>query len=437
MQLSLFSYDTLVSAKRTKNERSGVHAWHPYYAGYAEDFVSSAIEYLHLQPGEFVLDPWNGSGTTAVVGARHNLNTIGLDVNPVMNIFSMSKTGYSLAKSDSIYNNAREIVEKLKDRGLDISLTQNDPLLDFMSPSLCKLTRTTHQIIQEKFDAYEKIEENFSNVFSDSYNMSNPIQDFLTAGLFITSRKLAGYKGGSNPTWVKTLDKKNPVKSENFTKTYLNQITTMINELKNAGIEKTPSVKHIARNADSRSLPLKSESVDGIITSPPYLTRIDYAMSTRPELLILSDEKELRRIRELTMGAPVIVDKKITPKKNWGEICNKILASVENHTSKAAKSYYYPNMLQYFRDAEQSMKEIVRVLKPNKKALVVVQSSYFKEHEIPLGEIYVEMCTLMGAKAKIQHRDLVKGHMAHLNLKSNSYIRKKIFYEDVVEVEKI
>ena len=93
-------------------------------------------------------------------------------------------------------------------------------------------------------------------------------------------------------------------------------------------------------------------------------------------------------------------------------------------------------MLQYFKNAELSLREIIRVLKPNSKALIVVQSSYFKEHKINLGEIYVENCKNLGVKSKIISREIIRSHLAHVNTKSNRYKKKKFYLEDVVCITK-
>jgi hypothetical protein len=47
----------LASAKRSLSERKGIHSWHPYYAGYSEAFVTSAIEYLGINKSQILLDP--------------------------------------------------------------------------------------------------------------------------------------------------------------------------------------------------------------------------------------------------------------------------------------------------------------------------------------------------------------------------------------------
>ena len=424
----------LVSAKRTKNERVGVHAWHPYYAGYAESFVESSINYLNLKKNDVVLDPWNGSGTTALVANRKFINTLGFDVNPVMNIFSNAKTGVILEHETKIKKAVKHLIHRLKLQELE-SIDAKDPLLDFMSESLCSITRTIFSLIDNT-----NIE---SNLCSDSIKSKmkdkifiNPFSDFLKACLFISSRSAAGYSGGSNPTWVKTLEKKPEVSIDQFALIFSELAKAMIKDLKDSAISPNKNTLHIAADGDSRSLNVKTSSIDAIITSPPYLTRIDYAISTGPELLILSDRKFLRKTRELTMGAPVIVDKNIPVIDQWGEQCKKLLNDVAEHPSKAAKSYYLPNMLQYFKDAWFSLKEIKRVLKKGRKALIVVQTSYFKEHEIPLGEIYLEMASSLNMKGKIVYRDIVRGHMAHVNTKSNQYKKDKVYYEDVVELTK-
>jgi hypothetical protein len=213
-------------------------------------------------------------------------------------------------------------------------------------------------------------------------------------------------------------------------------VNFMIQSLKFSSLPILDNTFYLSLETDSRRINIHNNSIDGIITSPPYLTRIDYAMSTRPELLIISNPSILRKIREKTIGAPVIVDKNIQVNSLWGTTCVELLENVNNHTSKAARSYYLPNMLQYFRDIELSVREILRVLKPTAQALIVVQSSYFKEHEINLGQIYVEICKNLGVHSVIVNKEAVRNHMAHVNTKSNKYKSGKIYCENVILVTK-
>lgn len=423
----------LVSAKRKRNERSGVHAWHPYYAGYAESFVDSAIDYLDLNGDSLVLDPWTGSGTTQLVCAKRGIRAIGFDVNPVMINFTNAKTGPVLSSHESLKKLSIALKERLE--GKRLRAANEDPLLEWMSNSLCGAMREIYKTISD-IDFSKMEATSLFNCVSEQPENS-PLdchRSFFTAALFVLGRELAKYAAGSNPTWTKATESHLEYSSYEVIESFLTQCEKMLREVKSLGI--APHTTNIALTGDSRSLPIRESSIDGIITSPPYLTRIDYAISTRPELLLLGDADHLRRTRELTMGAPVIVDKNVRPQPSWGQSANLLVEIVSNHKTKAAKSYYLPNILQYFRDADMSLNEIIRVLKPGARALIVVQSSYFKEAEINLGEMYVEMANQRGCKSGIANRDVVRGHMAHVNTKSSEYKSEKVYYEDVVEVQK-
>lgn len=65
---------------------------------------------------------------------------------------------------------------------------------------------------------------------------------------------------------------------------------SLINSSTNSHIQH-PTLK----TGTSTDLPVKSETIDLILSSPPYCTRIDYAIATLPELAILSvkGEKEI------------------------------------------------------------------------------------------------------------------------------------------------
>lgn len=420
----------LRSAKRGKKERLGVHTWHPYYAAYSEDFVASAIAYLKLKQSDIILDPWNGSGTTGLIASKLGLQSIGCEINPVMNIFASAKNGCLTVKNFEI----GKIVETIIENGLDhiVNIDDQDPLLDFMSKNLCQNVRTIYFYLNRLQYSRYVVSQDLLKPLNSIKTILNPLESFLKAALFITSRKLAGYKGGSNPTWIKKLSQKPDYSSDRFLLEFQNTVSSMLIDLKDSHIINSKNIFHLPIEADSQKLPILDSSINAIIASPPYLTRIDYAISTKPELLVISNLENLRQIREKMIGSPVIVNKQITPSDYWGETCQKILEYVKNHSSKAAKTYYLPNMLQYFRGIELSIREIKRVLTLNGKALVVVQSSYFKECEIDLGQIYTEMGGKIGLDSQIVKREIIRSHMAHINTKSNQYKARKVYFEDVV-----
>ena len=68
-----------VLGERTTNSP---HQTYRYPARYSPRFVSAAIE-LITDPGDLILDPFVGSGTTTIEALRHGRNSIGVDISPI------------------------------------------------------------------------------------------------------------------------------------------------------------------------------------------------------------------------------------------------------------------------------------------------------------------------------------------------------------------
>ena len=425
----------LQSAKRTKIERQGLHTWHPYYAGYSENFVHSAISYLKLTKHDLVLDPWSGSGITNYICESYGISSIGLDINPIMSYFGQAKSGLVLHLLNQYRVNLQEQIIKVSDN-VKQDFIYDISLHNFVSSCLANnLIGMTKAIVLCDFS---KITINKSIIkLIKNTSIEHPLKAFFLCALFQVARKLSGYKSGSNPTWFKKIEHKQSFSLEEVQISFIAICKKMYNTLQNSKILSKEYLLHINYATDARQMTFKDNSFDAIITSPPYLTRIDYAMTTQLEILLLTDSGYLRELRINTMGAPVIRSSKASVEESWGKTCNDILNQIFSHTSKASKTYYWKNIIQYFDDAWQILNEIYRVLKKDKSALIVVQSSYYKDIEIPLDRIYMEMANNIGfSQIKEPFREVVKSHMAHVNTKSSSYKKNKVYYESSIELIK-
>jgi len=432
------SFCNLESPKKSRSKQLGIHSWHPNYASFSENFVASSIDILHVDKDDLILDPWNGGGTTSIVSNRMAKHSIGIELNPIMIIYSNAKSAFNL---DSL-NVIKKFLASLSSEKWSATRDKSDSLTDWISPSLNTAARLTLSTITRLQTPNCSPSSRIRRALTSYQAYAHPLKSLLTAALFRTVRKLGNLSPSSNPTWIKANKngRRPRVTKTKFLEHYESTLLDMLDDLQEYYTDPIThdidKMKNICFQSDAREIPVRDNSIDAIICSPPYLTRLDYAMSVKPELLLIQGETLLRKIRQQSMGTPMIVNKKIQPNNSWGETCLMLLHRVSQHHSHASKRYYLPNMLQYFHDVEKCLRETIRVLKPGKPGFVVVQSSYYKDVEIDLGKIYTQMIENIGHEATIVRREPVRSHMAHLNSKSNSYQPKKVYYEDVVYIHK-
>ena len=70
-----------VSYQLNKNE--SLHRWLKYREGFSSILVKELLDEFGIGEGDLVMDPFMGSGTTALVCALEGVNSIGYDILPM------------------------------------------------------------------------------------------------------------------------------------------------------------------------------------------------------------------------------------------------------------------------------------------------------------------------------------------------------------------
>lgn len=425
---------TVSSAKRGAAERAGVHAWLPYYAGFSSDFVSDIIDNFGLTGDSLLLDPMNGSGTTTTVASRRGIPAIGIDANPAMTAIARAKDAV-FADPMKAEAKARAVVESLPSRIPRLALSpETEPW--FTRGVFSTLKALDHAIPRggkQRFKSDPRMAAAAAKIVQEPGGLS--WSDFLQAALIITARRSSSARTSKNPTWVKPGDPARYTRvkvAERFVSTAGRMAEDLLAEFGAV----TDSTSTSIVEADARELP-RAAIADGIITSPPYLTRIDYAVSTAPELVFLGydSQEKFRSIRTAIMGSTCIVGGDYTHMEYWGKSCLRLLASVEGHASKASATYYLKQFVQYFRDAWSILESSVLLLRSGGEAAFVVQDSWYKDVHVPLGTIYVEMAQSLGVEAKLLLSEEVRAHMGLVNTRARAYSKGAI-HEHIVHIRK-
>jgi len=425
----VLSHD-MMSTKLTSS-RKGIEAWFPYYAGYSPNFVEETLNSLDLSGRATVLDPWNGSGTTTAVADRLGYDAIGFDINPVAVLVSSARLvrAQDALHSEGLVSEILAIADRIAHES-----TLEDPL----KPWLSKRIRSRFRSIE--YAILDLLGSRNGRRVNPTKDVMPPLASFLLLSLIRAAKTFTKTTQGTNPTWSnpKSVGDAKPNRLDYLFKEKVRECAVDVEK------ELIQSSTHItasySRLADSRYLPLAEKSVDAVVTSPPYCTRLDYAKATEFELAALgigSTDSFYRTLREDAMGTNLIRQSNdIVVSRKLPAQVTTLLKKIAAHPSKASKGYYLKHFRQYFQDAQRSIDEVERVLVPGGTAVFVIQSSYYKEIPIRLGDLYVTMAKNSGLRARIVHRLPVTKVISTINSRATKYLTERDYSEDVVAAVK-
>jgi DNA modification methylase len=148
------------------------------------------------------------------------------------------------------------------------------------------------------------------------------------------------------------------------------------------------------KKADARNLPVRTASIDLVITSPPYLNAIDYMRGHRMSLVWMGYSLErLRKMRSDAVGAEVGCDE--IPKHLT--LARKAMGKLDTLGPRLQRM-----VNKYVVDMSAIMAEIARVLRSNGIAVVVVGNSTLRGIFLKNSELIVHLSKLHGLK--LSHR---------------------------------
>lgn len=223
------------------NKDLPVYNWFYYKEGFARDL---AMKLIGMFRPDSVLDPFCGAGTTLLACRESGLPSAGFDVHPVAVFAAMVKTSDYDPKL--LEETARSLIRRKRIKGFEVEV--NDPLIRKAFPM-----RTMREVVYYR-DLIMGIE-------------SPSVRNFMMLGLMNVSIKSSFvFKDGAV---IKIRKKPVPPVRDMLRR----QLFRMIRDY--GGFPKT-GVETTADFGDARMLRLPDKSIHSIITSPPYLNKIEY-----------------------------------------------------------------------------------------------------------------------------------------------------------------
>lgn len=423
--------------KRTVDNRRGRAGWYSYYAGFSPSFVRDALAISRFRPSDAqVLDPWNGSGTTTEVAAAAGFRSLGFDLNPVMVIVAKARmlNEGTQSRIASVLEGILLRAEKTHPDG------SGDPLRSWFSNRTCADIRAVEMAIQTSLVNPRKY---VPLAGLASLEGVSPLAAFFYVALFRALRHTLDAFRCSNPTWIKgagEMRERIHMSRPRLLGLVRRHAEQMARDLES---EETlsfpePGASAVVDISSSLSLPIADRSVQLVVTSPPYCTRIDYVIKTAPELAVLGlgNGLELRSLRDKMIGTPTIADSQPACREEWGSTCGRLLRIISDHRSRASRSYYLKTYLQYFDALFRSLTEIDRTLDRPGECFVVVQDSYYKEMRVDLARITTEMAYCLGWGCDFRRDFPSSRTMVKVNRGSRAYKNPKLAVESVLRFVK-
>jgi DNA modification methylase len=328
-------YFYIIQKNRTRSVNQYLTHWiYPYKGKFHPQMIRALLNIIGLKEGDTVFEPFSGSGTTALEAQLLGINFIGIDISPLCVLQGKVKT-------KSVY--VIDEIAKLK-----------NALISKIKPSLFNT------------------EHDFYKILKDIENEN--ARDFYTLA------RLLAVSDESR-------------RGRNFEQSFIKNLNLMIDSIKD--YKEITDKLHLKlgdvelKIEDSRKIELSDNSVDGIITSPPYSIALDYIENDAHSLEDMG--YKLNEIREDFVG-----------------VRGKGREKVELYNNDMKKSY----------------SEMYRILKPNKYAVIVIGNATYQGQEVKTVEFTIDYMTKIGFNLEKNILKLIFG-LYNVMKKENILIFKK------------
>lgn len=374
-----------------KNKTEPFHRWYPFVEGYSREFIRSIIDEMG-KDSLVCLEPFSGSGTTALELQNSGIECYSFEVNPLMYLIARVK----LEKNYTVDDLSRWY-EYICDERQNISISE--PKSDFKTlyenGNAKKWNYDTKVSI-----AIKKLEVAINSISNEKYK---ELFKVALASILLEVSNL--YRNGKCLSYKKNWKNKKIYEQEVFNTFDNKVINELMDDVKNKLISTTVNNKENLFNIDSRvgiEEKIADNSIDLVITSPPYLNSRDYTDTYMLELKTLGFTKnsdEIKALREKTLRSHVQI--KWTDETN---VENKLLQKTLEALTDGAKSETMWNdsildmVRLYFVDMQMIFEVIYKKLKFGGRIYFNVSNSAYFNVLINTLEICASIAENIGYK---------------------------------------
>ncbi len=372
-----------------------VHNWYRIVHGYSDHLVKKLLDKFEVKSGQWVIDPFCGSGTTLVECKKHGINAVGIDANPSSCFAAKVKTNWSL-QSWRLKQLLEEVGRK-QQRALRYRHF-SDPTFEYLLLSgMIKRGWISREPLRKAIAIKSSIH---------ALPTSSSYRDALLLALL--SEVIQGASNVKFGPEVYCAKKKRNADVFGGFEILVNRFAS---DLKKVSTLTAGDVRVFEGDSRQCYNVLKGRMTvryDAVICSPPYPTEHDYTRNSRLELVMLEDvlsRADLRRIKQRMIRSHtknIYKDDNDASLVEEHPIIKQLVQKLERKTKGVEHGFgrlYSTVILEYFGGMRRHFKDVGKLLKPGAKCAYVVgdQASYEGVH-VPTADVLASMAPEVGLK---------------------------------------
>ena len=245
------------------------HDFLRWYGKLIPQLVSRLLDMYTIED-DLVLANFSGSGTVCLEAHLANRNAIGIDANPLALLLSKVKSSPAKFESDKII----ELLDKYEKKSS--TKYKNDEFLQKW------FSQNAYEDLVRYFEAAKMIED-------------EKLRNTVTLAIASIVKKVSRV----DSRCVNHIVVDNNKNSVDVRKSLLEKLESMSRDIDSLESKKSKA-KVIIEQGDARKLSLKNNSVDFILSHPPYLGAIDYTNIFQLENLMLENDNKSIDVNDIS-----------------------------------------------------------------------------------------------------------------------------------------
>ena len=388
--------NTLLSAD------GAAHDWYRFVLSFPPHLVRDYIQRFDLGPSSRLLDPFCGTGTTLVEAKKLGIPSCGIEAVPMSRLAAGTKVNWT-PEPDQLARHACLVAEEALAR-LSADGITDEPMVGVPADGRLKsLPAESSKLLLKNSISPLPLHKTLvlCEVLDDHHDPTLANHERLALARILPT-EVGNLRFGPE-VGVGIIKQDAPVIA-----LWLARVRSISEDLRQLGhLQDTPAS---ALNGDARTIECRLEhnSIDAVITSPPYPNEKDYSRTVRLESVLLGylrDRSDLQRMKRNLVRSNTRSVYRIDDDDNWvsdhSEI-NRIAADIENRRISLGKKSGFERMYHrvtklYFGGMTRHLMSLTRVLKPGALLAYVVgdQASYLRVM-IRTGQILADIAERIG-----------------------------------------